>query len=147
MTDRPELAGRWAASLTQAAEMADAPAVKPGTRYDALRMVALADWRVAEPALAKYLAKTAHPELQMGAVSGFADTDRPEVGPRLAKALPDLTPKNRALAVAGMMRTTDRVVALVEAADPTWLTTEQKEALLKHPDAAVREKAAKRFGP
>ena len=152
LAGRSELAARWAEALKQSAAMADAPAVKPGTRYDALRMVALADWPAAEPVLAKYLAKSAHPELQMGAVSGLADVDRPEAGVLLAKAMPDLTAKNRALAVAGLLRTAGRALVLLDAldagmADPALLSTDQRAALVQHPDAEVRSRAAKRFGP
>ena len=46
--------------------MADNEKVPDGTRYDALRIVALDDWKRAEPRLAKYLAKTANAELQQG---------------------------------------------------------------------------------
>ena len=41
-----------------------------GTRYDALRMIALDAWEKGSERLAKYLGKDAHAELQMGAVSG-----------------------------------------------------------------------------
>lgn len=150
--DDPALAARWQAVLPAAHAMADNAKVPTGTRYDALRLVALADWDAARPQLTKYLAKGAHPELQMGAVSGLADVNRPEVGPLLVAALPDLTPGNRALALTGLLRTPDRATALLGAleartADAAWLTADQKTALRTHPDEAVRTRAARVLGP
>jgi hypothetical protein len=80
-------------------------------------------------------------------VSGFVDVGRKEVGPLLVKALPDLTDGNRKLAVAGLLRTTDRASALLHGLEKgtvktDWLAKEHREGLLKHPDAAVKAKAA-----
>ncbi len=148
LKDRPELAGRWDEALKQSAAMADAEAVPTGTRYDALRMVALTPWESARPRLAKHLAKSAHPELQMGAVSGLADVERPEAAALLLTALPDLADGNRKLAVAGLLRTADRAAALLGglekgAVKPEWLTRDHRDGLLKHPDESVRTRAAK----
>jgi putative membrane-bound dehydrogenase-like protein len=145
---RPGLAKRWAQALKQSEAMADDEKVPTGTRYDALRMIALAEWDTARPRLAKYLAKSAHPELQMGAVSGLADVEQPEAAELLLKAMPDLTEGNRKLAVAGLLRTADRANALLDgiekgAVKPDWLTKEHRDGLLKHPDEAVRARAAK----
>ena len=98
LKDRPEPAKRWEESLKQAATMAESQKVPTGTRYDALRMIALRGWDAAGPGLTKYLPKSAHPELQMGAVSGLVDVERPEVAGLLVKALPDLDDANRKLA-------------------------------------------------
>ena len=57
--------------------MADDEKVPTGTRYDALRIVALDSWKDAEPRLTKYLAKSANAELQQGAVSGLMDVEDP----------------------------------------------------------------------
>jgi putative heme-binding domain-containing protein len=151
MTGHPELAKRWAEALKLAHVMADAEKVPTGTRYDALRMVALDGWDAAVPRLVKYLAKSAHAELQMGAVSGLVDVEKPEVTDLLVKALPDLTAGNRKLAVAGLLRTPERSNALLDAlekgsARPEWVEKEHREKLLKHPDEAVRKRAAKVLG-
>jgi putative membrane-bound dehydrogenase-like protein len=151
LKDRPELAKRWEQSLKQATTMAEAEKVPTGTRYDALRMIALRGWDVAGPGLTKYLPKTAHPELQMGAVSGLVDVERPEVAGLLVKALPDLDDTNRKLALTGLLRTAERANALLDAlekgtAKPDWLTKDHRDGLLKHPDEAVRTRAAKVLG-
>jgi putative membrane-bound dehydrogenase-like protein len=134
LKDQPELMKRWQAALRQAATMADAKSVRTGTRYDALRMVALRGWDAAGSQLAKYLAKSANAELQMGAVSGLSDVEHSQVGPTLVKALPDLTPNNRKLAVAALLRTPDRAAALRRAveqgtAKADWLSAEQRRQL------------------
>jgi putative membrane-bound dehydrogenase-like protein len=151
MKDSPELAKRWAEAIKQAHPMADAEKVPTGTRYDALRMVALDGWDAARPRLVKYLAKSAHAELQMGAVSGLVDVENREATELLVKALPDLTAGNRKLAVAGLHRTPERANALLDAlekgaAKPEWVEKEHREKLLAHPDEAVRTRAAKVLG-
>jgi putative membrane-bound dehydrogenase-like protein len=148
LKDRHGLAERWGESLKLAAAMADDPKVPTGTRYDALRMVALRDWPAAGPQLAKYLAKSAHPELQMGAVSGLADVERPEAAALLLTALPDLAADDRKLAVAGLLRTADRANALLDGlgkgtVKSEWLTQGHRDGLLRHPDESVRTRAAK----
>lgn len=119
---------RWEAALKQAVAMADDAKVPAGTRYDALRMVALADWEVAEPVLTKYLAKGTNAELQMGAVSGLADVDTPKAAELLWKSLGDLTPANRALAIDGLLRTPERA-KLLKDVQADWLTDEQRKRL------------------
>ncbi|MFO0796469.1 MAG: neutral/alkaline non-lysosomal ceramidase N-terminal domain-containing protein [Gemmataceae bacterium] len=150
--DDATLAARWKAVLPRAHAMADDEKVPPGTRYDALRLVALDSWDAARPRLTKYLAKAAHPELQMGAVSGLADVNHADVGPLLAKALPDLTAANRALAVTALLRTPDRAAALLSGVEAgsvpaAWLTAAQKDALRRHVDEAVRTRAVRLLGP
>jgi hypothetical protein len=150
--DDPALAARWKVIMAPAHTMADDERVRPGTRYDALRLVALDDWDAARPRLAKYLAKTAHPELQQGAVSGLADVNRPEAAALLLKALPDLTAGNRTLAVAGLLRTPERATALLAAiesgaARAEWLSAAHKATLRAHPDEAVRARAARLLPP
>ncbi|OWK36302.1 membrane-bound dehydrogenase [Fimbriiglobus ruber] len=152
LKDNAPLTTQWQAMLKQTHAMADAERVPAGTRYDALRLVALDGWDAAGPQLTKYLAKSANAELQMGAVSGLADVERREVATLLVKALPDLTPYNRGLAIAGLLRTPDRAAAVVagleaKAIDPKWLAPEQQAELRKHPDAAVRDRAARILGP
>jgi putative membrane-bound dehydrogenase-like protein len=148
LENRPELANRWESALKKSFTMADDEQVPHPTRYDALRMIPLADWKEAEPALTKYLAKNAHAELQMGAVSGLADVERKEVGPILVNALPDLTAANRKLAISGLLRTPERAAALLDGLEggtvkPEWLDKQQRERLLKHEDEAIRMRAAK----
>jgi hypothetical protein len=102
---------RWQAALTAAAAMADDAKVKTGTRYDALRMIALDPAGPQLKQLTRYL-KDANAELQMGAVSGLGDIDDPQATKLLAATLPDLTPANRTLAIDALLRSEERVKVL-----------------------------------
>src|SRR5262249_34427477 len=64
---------RWKRALEEASRMADNAKVPTGTRYDALRMIALDGWEKRGEQLKKYLAKGTHDELTMGAISGLSD--------------------------------------------------------------------------
>jgi putative membrane-bound dehydrogenase-like protein len=114
--NRP-LAGRWASALEMAALMADDKAVPSGTRYDALRMVAMRGWEAAGGQLKAYLAAGTDAELQMGAVSGLADLDSPGSVTALVAALAHLTGENRKLALAGLLATEARAASLLDAVE------------------------------
>jgi len=146
--DNPEIEKRWTETLKLAHAMADNEKVPHGTRYDALRIVALDDWARAEPRLATYLAKSTSAELQQGAVSGLVDVDDPAAIALLLKSMPDLTAGNRKFALAGLLRTKGRITVLLDAVEggstkPEWLDKEHREALLKHQDETIRSRAAK----
>jgi len=104
LSDRPELQARLERSLRLAAAMAEQAEVPQGTRYDALRMVALLDWEEAGPQLRRYLQSGTPHELQMGAVSGLVDVPRAEAAEWLHAALDELPADLRELAVAGLVR-------------------------------------------
>ena len=78
--------------------------VPTGTRYDALRMVAMDEPSRALVQLKRYLGAQVNAELQMGAVSGLADVRSPAATAALQSALEHLTPANRKLAQAGIDR-------------------------------------------
>ena len=125
---------RWKATLSAAAAMADDERVKTGTRYDALRMIALDPGDKSRQHLASYLAAGTDAELQMGAVSGLSDIDADEIAPLLVENLKSLTPRNRALAIDALLRNDSRKIALQASlaagrVSPDWLTPEQKRQL------------------
>lgn len=137
---------RWHTSLAGSFAMVDNEKTPTGTHYDALRMIALARWDKSQPVLAKYLAKGVHAELHMGAVSGLADIDRPEIAPMLLGAWPHLSASNRALAIDALLRTNARVGNLLHAIAagkvmPTQLSTSQVERLREIGDEALRRRA------
>jgi putative heme-binding domain-containing protein len=98
------LAERYGRALSLAEVMADDTSVPNGTRYDALRMVALREPAKALRQLQRYLGADVDAELQMGAVSGLSDVRAPEALTALESALDQLTPANRQLAQRGMDR-------------------------------------------
>jgi hypothetical protein len=147
-----ELLRRGRQARDQAAAMADDPKVPPGTRYDALRIIALGSWEKRGPQLVKYLARDVHPELQMGAVSGLSDLEAAPVGERLVDALPNLTARNRGLALDALLRTESRTAALLDAVergrvDRSLVDDPHRQALRAVPNAALRSRAAKVLPP
>lgn len=139
----PTIANRWPRSLELAAAMADKEEVRSGTRYDALRMIALGGWNERGAQLTKYLEPGIPNELQMGAVSGLADIPSDQVIEPMIRALPRLSPRNRALAFEGLTRTETRALALLKAINGSRVQVEQKEIelLLKHPSEKVQTRA------
>lgn len=147
-----DLTARWKQALTQASAMADNAQTPTGTRYDALRMIALDDWQKRGAQLTRYLAKGTHDELQMGAVSGLSDVDVPQVADLLLGSLDYLNAENRALAVAALLRTEERVKALLQAWEQGrvqggWLTEEHRQALRNLKNNELRERALKLLKP
>ncbi|HVJ82680.1 MAG TPA: hypothetical protein VNC50_16550, partial [Planctomycetia bacterium] len=149
--DDPALAGRWQGALENAIVMAENGGTPPGTRYDALRIVALSNHQAAGAILKKHLAKDAHAELQMGSVSGLVDVETEEAGKWLAAALPDLASENRKLAIAGLLRTPARAklfLDMLEAkkANLEWVPATAHERLLKMQDGEIRRRVERVFG-
>jgi putative membrane-bound dehydrogenase-like protein len=149
---RLDLGVRWQQALEEAAKVADDPQVPVGTRYDALRMIAVDSWDRRGAQLLRYLRPGLHPELHMGAISGLSDLQSPHVGRHLLAALPHLSAENRKLAVESLLRTRDRIQVLLDAleqgtADKGWLSPEQKRQLLQAEDEGIRQRAARILGP
>src|SRR5262249_10994157 len=145
---QPELRRRWKQALDQAALMADNEKVATGTRYDALRIIPLAGWKLRGEQLARYLRQGIHDELQMGAISGVSDVDSPEVAGLLLQALPHLSPGNRALAIDALLRTEARTAALIDELEkkelkPANLTEKQIETLRKLKNEKLKARAQK----
>jgi hypothetical protein len=141
------LAARWRQALAAAATMADDAKVKPGTRYDALRMIALDPTKANLAQLVKYLGD-ANAELQMGAVSGLADVDDSAAADHLIAALPKLTKGNQALALDALLRTesrTDALLALLRSGKlkATDLSDAQRTKLRQLPNESQRSRAVR----
>ncbi len=140
------LVARWNQAKSQASEMSDDTQVRSGTRYDALRMIALAPWATHGEQLAGYLTN-ANAELQMGAVSGLSDMPAAEAGQAILAALPNLKSHNRDLALDALLRTVPRVQRLLTAieagdVDRDWLGDARVKQLRQHENSAVRQRAA-----
>lgn len=151
LRDRPDLMARWQEAVEQASQMADDEKIPTGTRYDALRMIAMDSWDRRGKQLLKYLQKGVHDELQMGAVSGLADMQAPEVAEPLAQALGHLSADNRKLALDALLRTPDRIRVLLDflergKADKAWLSNEQVRKLKQVEDEALRRRVERLFG-
>jgi putative heme-binding domain-containing protein len=102
LADQPEVLHRMERSLALASDMADHEPTPAGTRYDALRMVALSPWSAAQTPLQRYLQAGTNHELQQGAVSGLVDVPEPAAVGLLHAALDFLPQDLQELAVQGM---------------------------------------------
>jgi hypothetical protein len=144
--DKP-LHQRWVRAIEQSSAMADNEKVSPGTRYDALRMIAMAGWKERGKQLTGYLSHE-NAELQMGAVSGLGDVNSPAAADSLIAALPKLVEHNRGLAWQGLMRSKDRMKQVLHAVEAGKIKAEAvpdeaKQKLLSAEDGDVRARAKK----
>ncbi len=142
----PNLLSGYLRSIELSAAMADDESVPDPTRYDALRLVAMAGWEAASPQLIRYLGSDVHDELQMGAVSGLADIDAPEVDSVLLAHFDEYAPYNRHLALEGLLRTDDRANALLDAVEQGSVVAdslggERIRRLHEHPSEPVQRRA------
>jgi hypothetical protein len=133
-----ELRARWERSLELAAVMTDNEKVPQGTRYDALRMIAMRDWKDCGEQLERYLGKGVPGELQQGAVSGLCDVPHPRAGELLVKYWADLVPPVRGFALDGLLRTPQRARLLQDAVEAGKISAEEvgPERLQKMRDVA-----------
>lgn len=137
---------RWDRSLQWSLSMAGDVNVKQGTRYDALRMIALLPWAKASEPLARYLTPGTPSELMQGAVSGLADVPHPEAAVLLARSLPHLEEPLHELAVNGLLRVEgdmNYLIAAIEAGRiaPNEIAEGLRQKLLTHENVSVNEKA------
>ncbi len=144
-TSPPALA-RYHRALELSYAMAEDEKVPAGTRYDALRMIAVDRWTKSRPVLIKYLAKGVHDELQMGAISGLSDVDEPEAAALLLSGMGHYSAGNRKLALEALLRTEGRVDGLLEALDKgtvkkEWLDEGLKKRLHDWPNPKQRDRA------
>jgi hypothetical protein len=148
ISSHTDVSSAWTRALQQAATMAEAENVPPGTRYDALRMIALLEWQQARPLLAKHLNTDSHPELQMGAVSGLSDSPAPDASALLITSYKNLTATNQALAITALTRSPQRcmdtLTAIAQGRLPEALKTDPTiQSLRQHPSEEVKTLAEK----
>src|SRR5262249_42585203 len=148
--DDKSLLDRLDRSTHKASHMAHDKKVPTGTRYDALRMMGIAEWDSRGDELVKFSARGMDDEIQMCAVSGLGDMRAPEATAALVNGINHHSKQNRELALDALMRDTDRVQALLDAVATGKLTAAQLgenrlRVLKEHSDAAVRKKAQQVF--
>jgi hypothetical protein len=143
----PDLRQRFPRAVELASTKADDEKVPVPTRYDALRMLAAEPWDKVGPRLTRYLASETNEELQSGAVAAVGDIDAPGATAALIEAVPHLTGNNRTAALTALLRTDQRVAALVDAIeagkiDRSALDTSFSEKLLNHTSGRLKGRAA-----
>jgi len=109
LEDDPSLQARWENCLQAAVGMVHDEQTRIGTRYDALRILGAGTYDQSGPELINFLAADAHPELQMGAVSGLGDIDDQRAATALITAFAGLTERNRDVAFAALIRSHERI--------------------------------------
>lgn len=117
LASRPESLERWKHAIKDAARMADDESIPTGTRYDALRMIAMAGWEAEGARLRRYLARGINDELQMGAISGCGDIDAYEASAALLEGMSWYSEGNRQLALEAMLRSASRAGLLLDAVE------------------------------
>lgn len=106
---------RWQRALDLARTMADDAKVRNGTRYDALRMLAVRPWDEVGSQLVRYLSKDVDAELQMGAIGALGDLQDERAAEALLQHMPQYTERNRRLAMTALLRTEGRRAMLKAA--------------------------------
>ena len=136
----PAVKVAWPDTLDKAVKMAQDEHVRSGTRYDALRMIALLQPEDAVVELKKYVRSSR--ELQMGAVSGLSDINSDAAAHALASALTHLKGRNRQLAIEALLRTDQRAQLLVAmlSKKKLVLSEEEKLALRQHALSTLRQR-------
>ncbi|MBL8890245.1 MAG: HEAT repeat domain-containing protein [Planctomycetaceae bacterium] len=104
LQSNPNLNERFQRSLILAAEMVEQESVPQGTRYDALRMIALRPWDDCQRQLRYYLQVEIPHELQQGSVSGLADVPHLEAAFALQSALDYLPVDLKNLAINSLVQ-------------------------------------------
>lgn len=127
-------AKRWARSLDLALAMADNASVRNGTRYDALRMLAVLPWERVGQTLTRYLSSDVDAELQLGAIGGLSDLQDPRAGEALVAHAKHYAETNRRHVINALLKTDERKARLREALragtiPEAWLTDEQRGRL------------------
>lgn len=144
-----DLRARWIRHFEQSAAMADNEKVRNGTRYDALRSIALDQWEKSGAQLMRYLVSP-NAELQQGAVSGLVDVQDERATGALLAEIERLTESNLAFALDGLLRTPQRISALLDAVAAGRVTHEMLgkkriAKILSHSDKKIRSRAEKMF--
>ena len=152
MKDDAALQTAWHRSLHLSTKMADDETVPAGTRYDALRVVAMLGWNTNRKQLERYLQKGVNDELQMGAISGLSDVHEAAVSSILIKEFSNFSDANQQLALDALLRSDDRCLALLTALAedrlPAKLQQHDKvKALRTHASESVRSLATRMQTP
>ena len=144
--DDAQLLASWKRSLELSVKMANDESVPTGTRYDALRMVAMIKTPEARQQLERYLVKDTHAELQMGAVSGLSDRDEEGIAALLIPATTYLPDVNLKLVLQALTRDERRALELLDAIKDSRLSDVVRKqldpsTLLQHSSERVRSRA------
>lgn len=100
-----ELLARYQRCIELSVVMADNTHIREGTRYDALRIIAMQPWEKCKDQLTKYLQKGTSEELQAGAISGALDVPESAAFEAVLGGVASYPANNRSLVLDGALRT------------------------------------------
>ena len=136
-----DLSARWKRVPAMAVTMAADESVKPGTRYDALRILGVESWKAQGATLTKYLGAGVHAEVQSGAIGAVNDMRTKEAGPALISSLKNFSDRNRTAALNALVRDDSRMTAVLDAVAAGRLTaSDLGEARVQKLKAAENKK-------
>jgi hypothetical protein len=150
IADDQFLTERWQLCIRLASRVVDDKSVSVGSRYDALRIVAMDRWVNAQPTLERYLNSESEPEMQMAAVLGLVHAKVDPANELLLNSLDHLTEQNRALALDGMLQYDQQCEQLLDRCESRpaiarLLSPQHVKRLLQHPFYNVQTRAARLF--
>ncbi len=143
--------GRLQAVFQRAPQLAvDAGQMEP-LRRAAIEVLALVPYGEAAPPLLALMAPTEPPAVQMAAIGTLKKFPDAQVGPALMQRYPGLSPAVRKQIVDALLERTERIDALWSALEsrtvrPAELSATQVNALRKHTDERVRQRAGRLLG-
>jgi putative membrane-bound dehydrogenase-like protein len=134
--------------LAEAGQLAVAGKGDPAERLAAVRLLAHAPWKIAQPPLLKLLTEDAAQELRLAAVRALAAQPHPEVAALLLKSWKGYTPALRREVTEALLRQPERTKALLKAIEAGTVKAGDIDAarskqLLNHKDPVVRDLAKK----
>ncbi|MEX0676803.1 MAG: PVC-type heme-binding CxxCH protein [Pirellulales bacterium] len=133
--------------MLEAARTCAADEARPGAeRIDAVRLLALGSFAEAGPVVSQLLSNRQPQEVQAAALVTLGKFADPTIADILLAAWPGLSPRLRAEATEALFARTERLQALLEAAEKgnvslADLDPARLSSLEKHPDADIRDRA------
>ncbi|PQO38491.1 neutral/alkaline non-lysosomal ceramidase N-terminal domain-containing protein [Blastopirellula marina] len=140
------LENRWNRMLELALVKANDNSVRHGTRYDALRLIAMLPWSKSKQTLEKYTASGQNAELVRGAIEGLGDVPNAEAAAALNDAIPRTPEQLRVFAMNGLLRADGQRLYLLDAISsglisPEAVSGKLRTDLFAHPEPSIRQQA------
>ena len=140
------------AIIARAAQCSQDTRLAEPARIEAIRLLGLAGYLEARPALLPMIGAEQPPAIQSAALSTLTHFTDPEVGTELVKLWPGLESQLRSAALSALLARPDRATRLLDGIqsgiiDRAALTTSQAKFLRNHRDPEISQLAAKVLGP
>lgn len=142
------LAGRLEGLFDRAADLAADPKADTALRREACDLLSQAPYPVAAPVLWPLVESEPSQELRLRALAAVAGHADPQVGPTLLAGLAAQTPAVRPAVFDALLSRNDRIALLLDAIEAGQVKARELDSvratrLLKHRDAAIRQRAEK----